>query len=412
MPINDPKQLDIELFRITNKLNLSDRYESIPKEVSPRDKSISRCENNRLITNTYETVFHLDKIPFKVSITPATIKYKNDKRMNVSRYPFITETKVEYAILSIATRNLDSLRKAGKDAPVLVVRTTIYEIKKEIARAINKCRAEDCAARIKELHTEGKKMSSTERKSYEPVLPNNVYTNQQITDALDILMNTAYQVDSFDGKQRYKFKRINSYGADDNEKGTKLLIELGSQVAEYINSSSWRPVEGHNLIGSYSYYAIRLRSLLYNRFVYANRKNKYNPGLDLLLEHTTYPEMRSKKETANKLVDILESLKEVRKVVLDVKKEGRKVVNIIFNIYASDYFINAQVEANNLLQENERAVFFNGHLLVKPLESSYDRREDYKADLEEYIKEFAEYHKNIANNEIMAVRGELADKKD
>ena len=388
--------MDIEIFKISNKLNISDEYEAFPKEVSPRDQSIQWSDNGRIIINSHRRIFHLNNVPFEMVITPAQITNRKDKRTNISRYPYMIEAKVEYAILSLASRKVEVKKHdpTAGDKPILFITTSVYEIKKEIARSINKFRAEELQERLKELAREGKTMSEAEKKKYKPIQPNNTYNNYQIIDAIKVLKRTNYEVQELGGQSHWEFNRIKDFGY--TEDGKKIIIELGTEIAKYINSNLWRPVEGHNFLASHSYYELRIRDLLYNRFTYANKNNTYDPGFQLLLEYTNHPFVRSMKETAMKLVKIMEDMKEIKSVKLDYFKEGRKIVNIVFHIKASDYFISSQISSNLLLKERDKAVYYKDELLMQPVRSSYDNDNDYNRALADYGRKMKEYSLEIA----------------
>jgi len=204
-----------------------------------------------------------------------------------------------------------------------------------------------------------------------------------------VLRRTNYKVSRLGGNKHFEFNRLNDFAWDDD--GTHIIIELGSRIAKYINSHRWHPIEGHNLIGSSSYYEMRIKDLMYSRFTYAAKGKKYSPSLLRLIEYTSHPVVRTLRNTANKLYDIMIEIREVERVELEWIKEGRKVVNCRFHIFPSKYFIESQIKSNKISGLKDKSVKHNGKLIFEPVRESYDCEEDYQDALNKYnqvMKEF------------------------
>ena len=131
---------------------------------------------------------------------------------------------------------------------------------------------------------------------------------------------------------------------------------------------------------------MKLKTLLNMKFRYARRGSFYNPSFSLLAEKIDFGGYANKRDAIRKMKQILESLSEVEYVLMETKKEGRKVVDAVFQIAPSNKFIDSIIEANKLNRRAKDAlVSQNGEdVLIEPLESDFRNRQDYEKAKREY----------------------------
>ena len=77
--------IQMELFQYTKSLNLSEKYETIPKSVSPRDPLIKWV--NKYVAESVEKPFILNGEPFTSEISPAN--FKDKKGVFKSHFPHL-----------------------------------------------------------------------------------------------------------------------------------------------------------------------------------------------------------------------------------------------------------------------------------------------------------------------------------
>jgi len=61
------------------------------------------------------------------------------------------------------------------------------------------------------------------------------------------------------------------------------------------------------------------------------------------------------------------------------KKEGRKIVDAVFHIFASDSFVESMIEANKLNKRAKNALVSSDqeHILIEPLERDFTSKSQY-----------------------------------
>ncbi|NQX97527.1 MAG: hypothetical protein HRT73_06565 [Flavobacteriales bacterium] len=367
--------IQLELFQSSKKLNLSDTYETIPKEVAPKDPSIEWADKN--LAYSVSRTFIMNKKSYTIDIVPANIKDENKKEK--SHFPYIIEARLEYALISLSAKKLQFTKSSNPkiNEKVHTLYTSYYEIRKEIADAINKA--------------EGKNLK-----------PKDVYTIQQVKQGLEVLKGCSYKISDFQGEKDYTFNRINAFYND----GKNLVIELGSMVASYINNGDWKATDSTGLLASKSYYELRLRSLLNLKFRYASKGSKYSPGLEYLIEKLSFHKSKHTRITIQKLEKIINNLPEVENLVVEKIKEGRTIVNAKFHIYPSESFITEMIENNILTKRKDKAVIDeNNDLLIKPVRNDFNSETEFEKSLHEYK---VKYGKHLFKTNIKKMKNDLS----
>ena len=108
------------------------------------------------------------------------------------------------------------------------------------------------------------------------------------------------------------------------------------------------------------------------KFRYAKKEATYSPSLSFIIDKISFHEHKEKRITLHKVVNIIESMHEVEKVVVDKKLDGRKIVDAILHIYPSDSFIETMIENNKLTKRAKNAfIDSQNKLLVEPQRSDY-----------------------------------------
>jgi len=367
--------IQLELFQTSKKLNLSDTYETIPKEVAPKDPSIEWADKN--LAYPVSKIFMLNKKSYTIKIIPSTIA--DEKGKDKSHFPYTMEARVEYAIISLSAKKLQFKKSSNPkiNEKVHTLYTTYYEIRKEIADAINK--------------SEGKNIK-----------PKDVYKIEQIKKALEVLKGSTYKISDFQGEKDYTFNRINAFYND----GKNLVIELGSMVASYINNGDWKATDSAGLLASKSYYELRLRSLLNLKFRYASKGSKYSPGLEYLMEKLSFGKSKLVRTNILRIEKIIKNLPEVENLVVEKIKEGRTIVNAKFHIYPSENFIEEMIENNVLTKRKDKAVIDeNNDLLIKPVKNDFNSEIEFEKALHDYK---VKYGKHLFKTNIKKMKNDLS----
>ena len=356
--VSIPKQL--ELFSSTQQLNLSEVYEAIPKEVSVNDSSITWKTKN--IALPIERTFSLNDRSMIAEIAPAMLKSRGDNEY-VTRFPHFRESRIEYAILTLASKEWLQVNydKHPHGKPSYLLTTSIYRIQKEIVDSINA--------------QQGTNLS-----------PKNCpYNYTEIREALEILKQTNYSVkDSETQKNTYSFNRIKDLYIDERN---NLVIELGTMASEYISNGEWNVTDASAILASKTYYTMKLRTLLNMKFRYAGRGGRpYSPSLSYLVEKLNFHQSKRVSETIRHMTDLIESMDEVKGVIVHKVKDGRKVVGARFDIYPSETFVQSIIKNNKLRKRTENYLVDpeQGNVLIEPLESDYSSYHEYQKALQEY----------------------------
>lgn len=132
--------IQLELFHSTKQLNLSEAYESIPKEVAPTDTGIVWESEN--IALPIEKSFSVDGHTFVSEIKPATLKIGKGKAYR-SHFPYFRELRIEYALISLASKQWLGVDYHSSSEPTYKLQLTFYQIQKEIVEAINEQEGRD-----------------------------------------------------------------------------------------------------------------------------------------------------------------------------------------------------------------------------------------------------------------------------
>ena len=351
-----PIGIQLELFQSTKTLNLSETYEAIPKEISSTDPLIKWVSDH--IAEPVEKTFFIDGKPYISEISPANFKNKKTKHFQ-SHFPDLREARIEYAIISLATRELIDIDTDSNNNKIFLLKTSYYQIQKEIVDAINK--------------REGGSLK-----------PNDCpYNTGSIREALEILKRTDITVKSATDDSKYIFHRIKDIYMESN----KVVIELGNMITNYISSGDWSATDSYSILASKGKYELKLRVLLNIRFRYASEHGKpYSPSLNKIIDEIDFIENKQKRITLQKIVDILGKMREVDNVVIDKKFEGRKIVDAILHIYPSNEFVKIMIENNKITKRAKEPLFdeTSGRPLIEPIRANYPSNFSYKQAKNEY----------------------------
>lgn len=108
------------------------------------------------------------------------------------------------------------------------------------------------------------------------------------------------------------------------------------------------------------------------KFRYATKGATYSPSLSFVIDKISFYENKEKRITLHKVVKIIESMHEVKEVVVDRRFDGRKIVDAILHIHPSDSFIETMIENNKLTKRaNDTFIDSDKRLQVEPLRSDY-----------------------------------------
>lgn len=349
-----PLGIQLELFQSSKRLNLSETYEAIPKDVSATDPAITWI--NEYMAKPIEKPFSIDGQSFISEIIPATIK---DKKIDdyKSVFPDLRESRIEYAIISLASKQIVDIGYDKKEQQIHRLKTTYYQIQKEIVEAINK--------------REGRSLTPYD-------CPYNITS---IKEALEVLRKTTITVKNENGEKQYIFSRIKDIYMDNKY----VAIELGTMATDYINSGDWRATDKNSILASKGKYELKLRVLLNLKFRYATQGGHYNPSLNFLMHHLGFVQSKETRTNLQRMTKIIEAMHEVERVEIEKKYEGRKIMGAIFKIYPTKDFISIMIENNKATKRtNEVIIDGEGNPLIEPMQSDFESSSEYQNAKREY----------------------------
>ena len=342
------RPIQLELFHSTKQLNLSEAYESIPKEVSPQDSAIVWESDNLALP--VERTFSVDGQTFVSEIKPAVLRDPKTKKYK-SIFPYFRELRLEYALISLSSKQWLSVDYHNGEDPTYKLHLTYYQIQKELIEAINQQEGTD-------------------------LKPNDCpYNTSSIREGLKVLKESTITVYDSSGKKEYGFNRIKDIYLD----GNRTIIEFGTMISNYITRGDWNVADAQSILASKTYYTIKLKTLLNLKFRYAKSGAFYNPSLSHLVEKIGFREYENKRETIRKMKKLLESLTEVERVEILPKKDGRKIIGAVFHIFPSAAFVQSMIEANKLNKRVKNALVSGNEeqVLIEPMESDFVSKGDY-----------------------------------
>lgn len=349
--------IQLQLFQSTNQINLSETYEAIPKDVSPNDPMIRWV--NEHIAESIEKPFVIDWKIYIAEISPANFKDKKTKVFK-SHFPYLREARIEYVIISMASKNIIDIDSDTDNNHTFHLKTTYYKIQKEIVDSINQ----------------------VENKNLKPEdCPYNV---SSIKEALEILKRTDIAVRDESGKSLYIFNRIKDIYIEDK----KVVIELGNMMSQYISSGEWKASDAASILASKSYYTIKLRTLFNLKFRYAAKWAAYSPSLSYLIDKINFHENKEKRITLQKVIQLIESMHEVSKVEIEKRFNGRKLTDAILHIYPSESFVSTMITNNRLTKRTQDALLTKENtLLIEPIASEFSSEREYQKHKKAYFLE-------------------------
>jgi hypothetical protein len=352
---SSPRPIQLELFHSTRQLNLSEAYESIPKEVAPNDPAIVWESDNLALP--IEKRFTVDGQTFVSEIKPVTLRDRKTKAYR-SFFPYFRELRLEYALISLASKQWLSVDYERGGDPSYKLAVTYYQIQKEIVEAINT--------------EEGKNLSPNE-------CP---YNTASIREGLNVLKQSVITVYDASGKKEYSFNRIKDIYMD----GTRTVVEFGSMISSYISRGDWNVADAHSILASKTYYTMKLKTLLHLKFRYAKKGAFYNPSLSLLMEKIGFNEYSQMRDALRRMTELLESLPEVDHVDVIQKKEGKKIVDAVYHIFPSESFVTSMIESNTLNKRAKTALVDREgeQVLIEPLERDFPTRRAYEEAKRDY----------------------------
>tara|TARA_B100000780_G_scaffold254476_1_gene202616 strand:+ start:1265 stop:2389 length:1125 start_codon:yes stop_codon:yes gene_type:complete len=349
---NNVTPIDLEfvqmwLFQSSKKLNLSKIYEAIPKDVSKNDPNIQWVSEH--MANPVEKNFTLEGQNYVSEITPATTKDKKTGKYK-SRFPELREARIEYAIISIVSKQYIDIETDSQHNKIFRLYTTYYQIQKEIIDAINK----------------------VDNKSLKP--QNCPYNITEIKEALEVLKKTNITVRQETGEGVYIFTRIKDISLDNK----KVCIELGTMITSYINNGDWIATDTHRILASRGRYELRLRVLLNLRFRYASKGASYTAFLSFLIDAIDFVESKQKRTTLQRMVKELEKMDEVEHLDIEKVYDGRRLIDAKISIHASENFVSTMIENNKLSKRTKTSLIDeNGLPLIEPLLSDFQSKAEY-----------------------------------
>ncbi|WP_010605686.1 hypothetical protein [Pseudoalteromonas maricaloris] len=163
--------------------------------MSPNDPLITWINDG--VAESVERPFTIGGKGFIAEISPANFKNKKSKKFQ-SHFPHLREARIEYAIISMASKQAMQIQSDGENNKVFYLKTTYYQIQKEMINAINK----------------------VENKTLKP--NDCPYNTSSIREALEILKRTDIAVRNESGENLYIFNRIKDIYMEDK----KIVIEL------------------------------------------------------------------------------------------------------------------------------------------------------------------------------------------
>ncbi len=347
--------IQLELFQSTRRLNLSETYEAIPKGISNNDPLITWVSKD--IAEPVEKTFSIDGKAYISEISPANFKNKKTKKFQ-SHFPDLRESRIEYAIISLASKQLINIDTDSNNQKIFMLRTTYYRIQKELVEAINK----------------------RENKSLKP--NDCPYNTTSIKEALEILSRTNIAVKNHKGNSEYIFSRIKDIYMDDN----RVVIELGNMITGYISSGDWRATDSISILASKGKYELKLRVIFNMRFKYASKNGKpYSPSLNKLIQEIDFVENKLKRITLQKVVALLVKMPEVDMVEVEKKYQGRRIVDAILHIYPTDKFIDIMIANNIATKRTKEAIFDNDNKpIIEPMQTDFESSAKYQQAKREY----------------------------
>lgn len=349
-----PLGIQLELFQSTKRLNLSETYEAIPKDVSATDPAIVWI--NKYMAEPIEKPFSIGKQSFISEIIPATIK---DKKIDAykSVFPDLRESRIEYAIISLASKQIVDIGYDKKEKQIHLLKTTYYQIQKEIVDAINK-------------------------RENRNLKPNDCpYNTTSIKEALEVLRKTTITVKYEHGEKQYIFSRIKDIYMDNKY----VAIELGTMATDYINSGDWKATDKNSILASKGKYELKLRVLLNLKFRYATQGGHYNPSLTFLMHHLGFVQSQKTKTNMERMTKIIESLHEVERVEIEKKYDGRKIIDAIFKIYPTKDFTSIMIENNKATKRTKEMIIDgDGIPLIEPMQSDFESSPEFQKAKREY----------------------------
>lgn len=349
--------IQLELFQSTNRLNLSETYEAIPKEVSRNDPLIEWITDD--IAKPVSKTFSVDGISYSSEISPANITNKKTGEYK-SHFPDFREARVEYALISLSSKEDINIDTDDQNNKRFFLKTTYYQIQKEIVDAINK------------------------RENRE-LKPNDCpYNTTSIKEALEILKRSDISVHDSDGNKNYIFTRVKDILLEDK----KVVIELGNMITGYISSGEWRATDSNSILASKGKYEMKLRVLLQLRFTYATEQASYDPSLNTIIQEIDFIENKEKRITLQKIVKLLEKLHEVERVEVEKQYQSRKLVNARLHIFPSMEFRKTMIENNKANKRvKEPLKLDDGTILVEPMRSDFEADSEFRKAKTKYDTE-------------------------
>ncbi|PCK33675.1 hypothetical protein [Pseudoalteromonas piscicida] len=103
--------------------------------MSPNDPLITWINDGA--AESVERPFTIDGKSFVAEISPANFKNKKSKKFQ-SHFPHLREARIEYVIISMASKQAMQVQSDSENNKVFYLKTTYYQIQKEIVNAINK----------------------------------------------------------------------------------------------------------------------------------------------------------------------------------------------------------------------------------------------------------------------------------
>ena len=284
---------------------------------------------------------------------------KWNKKINdyKSVFPDLRESRIEYAIISLASKQIVDIGYDRKDKQIHLLKTTYYQIQKEIVEAINK-------------------------RENRQLKPNDCpYNTTSIKEALEVLRKTIITVKDEHGEKQYIFSRIKDIYMDNKY----VAIELGTMATDYINSGDWRATDKNSILASKGKYELKLRVLLNLKFRYATQGGHYNPSLNFLMHHLGFVQSQKTKTNMERMTKIIEAMHEIERVEIEKRFEGRKLVDAIFKIYPTKDFISMMIENNKATKRTSEVIIDGeGNPLIEPMQSDFKSSSEYQNAKREY----------------------------
>ena len=152
-------------------------------------------------------------------------------------------------------------------------------------------------------------------------------------------------------------------------------------ICGYISRGDWNVADAHSILASKTYYMIKLKTLLNLKFRYAKRGSFFSPSHSYLKEYLSFGTYANFRDEVRAMKKLLTSADEVQYVhTRSPKKNGRKIVDIVYDIAPSDPFISSIIEANRLNRRAKDALISSDgeEVLIEPLERDFPSRTAYE----------------------------------